>query len=134
MIETPPHVKYHPEYRLFTWHPREVLDPDMLSKIIAFIEYEEQETDVPFNRYIDLTLLKGIDLDFDYAVRASMHRRRACAASEPVRAAFVSTTPYPTHLAKVHEVLTDYTPLEVAVFSKVADAADWLGVPQEILS
>lgn len=133
MIEIPPDVKFHPGLRLFTWHPRGVLDTDTISKIIAFIEYEEQETKEPFNRFTDLSVLTAIDLDFEYFVRASMHRRKAYAGRESVKAAFLSTDPDSTHLAKVHAVLTEYTPLEVAVFSEVAEAAGWLGVPPEVL-
>jgi len=133
MIEIPPDVKFHPAYRLFTWHLHGVLDSDMLNKIIAFIEYKEQDTEEPFNRFTDLSHLTAIELDFEYVVRASMHRRRAYVGHEHVKAAFFATTSYSTYLAKVHALLTEYTPLEVAVFSEVADAADWLGVPTEVL-
>ena len=133
MIEIPPDVKFHPSYRLFTWHPHGVLDADRLSKVIAFIECVELETDEPFNRFADLSHLKAIDVEFEYVVRASMHRRKAFAGHKQVKAAFFTTTSYSTYLAKVHAILNDYTPLEVQVFSKLADAAGWLGVSQEIL-
>lgn len=133
MFVTPPDVKFHAVRRLFTWHPRGVLDQDLLSKIIAFIDYAEQETNEPFNRFVDLSHLTAIELDFEYVVRASMHRRRVRVGQEQVKSAFFATTSYSTYLAKVHAILTDYTPLEVAVFSELADAADWLGVPSEVL-
>ena len=35
--------------------------------------------------------------------------------------------------AKLHAMLTDYSPLDVALFTERAAAAKWLGVPLEAL-
>jgi len=37
------------------------------------------------------------------------------------------------HYAKLHAMLTDYSPLHVALFTDRAAAAKWLGVPLEAL-
>ena len=132
-MNPPNDVRFNPEHQLFIWQPQGVLDTDRLSKIIAFIEYEEQETAVPFNRFTDLSLLFGIDLDLDYVVKVSMHRRKAYAGHALAKSAFYTKASYSTYLAKVHSLLNDYTRLEVAVFSKLPDAAEWLGVPQKLL-
>lgn len=132
-MNPPPDVKFHAAYRLLTWHPQGVLDSDMLNAIIAFIEYKEQDMEEPFNRFTDLSHVTAIDLDFEFVVRASMHRRKAYAGNKPVKSAIYSTTSNSTHLSKVHSILNKYTPLEVAVFSDLASSAEWLGVQQEIL-
>lgn len=133
MIVAPPNVKMHPDLRLFTWHPHGVVNSDILSKVLAFLEFEEQESKEPFNRFCDLSRVTVIEVDLEYVVRASMHRRRLFAGQQPVRSAFLTTTPEATRLAKVHATLTANTPLHVAVFSELAEAADWLGIPQELL-
>jgi hypothetical protein len=50
-----------------------------------------------------------------------------------VESALLATTPEATHIAKLHAMLTDHSPLHVAVFSDIKAAADWLDVPQEVL-
>jgi hypothetical protein len=57
------------------------------------------------------------------------------AAPRPaVKSAFYVTNPVRTHYAKLHAVLTDYSPLHVALFTDRATATKWLGVPLEALS
>jgi hypothetical protein len=50
-----------------------------------------------------------------------------------VESAFFATTSEATHIAKLHAMLTDHSPLRFAVFSDIKAAADWLGVPQKVL-
>ena len=132
-MNTPPDVRFHPEFRLLTWHPRGVLDSDTISKLTAFIEDEEQGPEDPFNRFIDLSGLSAVDLEFEYVVHVSMHRRRAFKDHDPVKSAFFVTTPEIAHLARVHATLNEFTPLHVGVFFERSEAAKWLEVPEEIL-
>ena len=133
MTNTPPDVRFNPGLRLLTWHPRGVLDTDAVSKIVAFLEHAEESAQEPFNRFVDLSWLMGIDLDLDDVVRVSMHRRHAFKGNEPAKAAFLVYTTETTHYAKVHQILNQYTPLEVKVFTELSAAAAWLGVPTEAL-
>ena len=49
------------------------------------------------------------------------------------RSAFYVTSPATAHYAKLHAMLTDYSSLDVALFTEPAAAAKWLGVPLEAL-
>jgi hypothetical protein len=51
-----------------------------------------------------------------------------------VKSAFYVATPASTHYVKLHAMLTDYSPLHVALFTDRAAAARWLGVPLQALS
>jgi hypothetical protein len=42
-------------------------------------------------------------------------------------------SPASTHYIKLHAMLTDYSPLHVALFTDRAAAARWLGVPFQAL-
>jgi hypothetical protein len=132
-MDNSPYVKFHADQRLFTWHPQGVLDSDTVSKVVAFIEIEEQESIEPFNRFTDLSRLAAIELDFEYIVQVSMHRRKAYADNEPAKSAFLTSTPQASRLASLHATLMDQSPLRVAFFSEIDAAADWLNVPCELL-
>jgi hypothetical protein len=51
-----------------------------------------------------------------------------------VKSAFYVTSPDTTHYAKLHAMLTDHSPLHVALFTDRAAVAKWLGVSLEALS
>jgi hypothetical protein len=54
--------------------------------------------------------------------------------SQPaVKSAFYVTSAESVHYAKLHVMLTDHSPLHVALFTDRAAAAKWLGVTVEAL-
>ena len=88
----------------------------------------------PFNRFCDLHALEAVDLNFKFVFHVALHRRLVYARHPPIKSAFWVTSPATTHYAKLHAMLTDYSPLEVALFAENASAAKWLGVPVESLT
>jgi hypothetical protein len=114
------------------WKPRGILDQSVVNEIVAFVEVAEDKA--IFNRFIDLSALDAVDLNFNFVFHVALHRRLSYAPNSPVKSAFYVTSPATTHYAKLHAMLTDYSPLEVALFTDRAVAARWLGVPVETLT
>ena len=102
--------------------------------MVAFIETVEKRNGQPLNRFVDLTALDAVDLNFRFVFHVALGRRLSAAPKPAVKSAFYVTSPNTTHYAKLHAVLTDYSPLDVALFTDRASAANWLGVPLEALS
>jgi hypothetical protein len=50
-----------------------------------------------------------------------------------VKSAFYAPSWSAAHYAKLHKLLTDFSPLQVSVFIDREAAAKWLGVPIELL-
>lgn len=50
-----------------------------------------------------------------------------------MKSAFYVSSSDAEHYAKLHAVLTDHSPLQLSVFTELAAAAKWLGVPVELL-
>jgi len=119
---------------LILWKPRGVLDQSRVNAIIAFIEAVEKRNSKPLNRFNDLSALDAVDLNFDFVFRVALGRRLSAAPKPAVKSAFYVTSEVTTHYAKLHAVLTDYSPLDVALFTDRVAAAKWLGVPLEALS
>ena len=119
---------------LILWKPRGVLVQSTVSEIVAFIEAVEKRNSKPFNRFNDLSELDAVDLNFDFVFHVALGRRVSAAPKPAVKSAFYVTSEVTTHYAKLHAVLTDYSPLHVALFTDRAAAAKWLGVPLEALS
>lgn len=116
------------------WKPHGILDESTVNEIVAFIEAVEKRNNQPLNRFSDLSALEAVDLNFDFIFHVALGRRLSAAPKPAVKSAFYVTSPDATHYAKLHAMLTDYSPLDVALFTDRAAAAKWLGVPVEALS
>ena len=131
--ELPPDVVFHPSPRLFVWKPRGSLNETAVNKIIAFAAEQEAASNQPFLRFADLTALDQVELNFKFVFHVSLYRRLTYAGQPSTKAAFLVTSSESEHYAKLHAMLTDYSPLDVAVFEDRGAAAKWLGVPPELL-
>ena len=118
---------------LLVWKPQGILDEPLVNEIVSFIEAVEERAIKPLNRFSDLSALDAVDLNFKFVFHIALHRRLSYAAHPAVKSAFYVTSPATTHYAKLHAILTDYSLLDVALFTKRGAAAKWLGVPIESL-
>jgi|SRR6266850_3157646 len=132
-MKLPAHVLFRKEFSLILWRPRGILDQSLVNEIVAFIEGAEKNAGKPFNRFADLSALDAVDLNFRFVFYVALGRRLSAARNPPVKSAFYITSPATAHYAKLHAMLTDYSPLDVALFTERAAAARWLGLPLEAL-
>ena len=132
-LKLPSDVVFDHDLRLMIFRPRSVLNEKVVDEIVAFLEKIEASSDKPFNRYSDLSQLEGIDLNFDYVYRISLHRRLTFMHQPPVKSAFFVTTEEAAHIIDIHILMTDHSPLQVAMFRDVPAAAQWLNVSPEDL-
>jgi hypothetical protein len=115
------------------WKPHGILDEAIVNEMVAFIDAAEERANKPFSRFADLSALDAVDLNFNFVFHIGLHRRLAYVPHSPVRSAFYVTSQTTAHYAKLHAMLTDLSPLDVALFTDRAAAAKWLGVPIEAL-
>jgi hypothetical protein len=133
-LKLPAHVLFRKELSLILWKPHGVLDEDVVSEVIAFIETAERRASKPFDRFTDLSALDAVDLNFKFVFHVALGRRLSATPKPAVKSAFYVTSPSTAHYAKLHAMLTDYSPLDVSLFSDRAAAAGWLDVPEEALA
>jgi hypothetical protein len=131
-MDLPPDVEYVKDVNLFIWRPRGVLNEALVNNIVAFVQEQEETLGQPFNRFTDLSTLDMVDLNFAYVFHIALYRRLSYASGK-VKSAFYAPSSGAGHYAKLHKLLTDYSPLQVSVFTDREAAAKWLGVPIELL-
>ena len=117
-MKLPAHVLFRKDLSLMLWKPHGILDEGIVNEIVAFIDLAEERASKPFNRFADLSALDMVDLNFKFVFHIALHRRLASASHSPVKSAFYVTSPATAHYAKVHAMLTDYSPLDVALFTE----------------
>src|SRR5439155_26864958 len=86
--------------------------------------------EVTIQRYKDFNRLTHIRLKVGHVFDVAKLRR---SVSEPVKSALFSDTIVGLGIARMYEALMEEAIIQVRAFRKRAAAAEWLGVPLEIL-
>jgi hypothetical protein len=133
-MKLPPEIQFYEDVRLLVYRPRGLIDEAAVNKIISVIEEIEAASQEPFNRFSDASEAHEVELNFRYVIEVSLHRRVAHAGRAPVKSAILATDTTVVHYARLLVVLTQGTSIKVRLFADRKDAAQWLGVPIELLA
>ena len=133
MLDTFTHTRFHSDLALETCFPEGVLDHLMAALMVSYISFEEAIATQPFHRYLDLSRLTDIDLDFSEISSLAAERSAACVDLPPVRSAILAPTAETFSAATIFANLMEQTPVNVRVFKEVHAAADWLETPVSAL-
>ena len=98
------------------WRPQGILDEPIVNEVVAFVETAERKTIQPFNRFLDLSALDMVNLNFKFVFHVALGRRLSALSKPAVKSAFFVTSAATAHYAKLHAMLTDYSPLDVSPF------------------
>jgi hypothetical protein len=133
-MKLPPDVEFHEDVRLLIYRPHGLIDEIAVNKIIAVIEEIEATTPEPFNRFSDASEAREVELNFRYVIEVSLHRRVAHAGRVPVKSAILATDSSIIHYARLLMLMTEGSTIKVRVFQDRKEAAEWLGVPVDLLA
>ena len=133
-MKLPPEIEFHQNIRLLIYRPKGLINEAEINRVVGAIEDLEDATQEPFNRFSDTSEIHDIELNFRYVIQVSLHRRLAHKGRAPVKSAILATEPTLVHYARLLVVLTEGSSIKVRVFADRKDAAQWLGVPLELLT
>jgi hypothetical protein len=132
-IQLPLDVEFHEDIRLLIWRPRGLLNEAAVSNVILALERLEVALQEPFNRLSDTLAADEVELNFEYIIQVSLHRRLSYAGRPPIRSAILATDSTLIHYGQVHALLTQGSSINVRVFQDRKEAAKWLDVPIELI-
>jgi hypothetical protein len=133
-MKLPPEIEFHEDIRLLIYRPRGLVNEASVNKIVNVIENLEARLQEPFNRFSDTSETHEVELNFRYVIQVSLHRRLAHAGRAPVKSAIFATDSTLVHYARLLILLTEGSTIKVRAFGERKDAAQWLGVPLELLA
>jgi hypothetical protein len=133
-LPLPPDFEFHEEVCLLIHRPRGLLDRVAINKIISLIGELEYTLKKPFNRFLDTVAADAVDLNSDYIRRVSLYRRRFYGNRPAIKTAILATNSTMADHGHLHASLTEGSPINVRVFQDRKEAAEWLGVPLELLT
>jgi len=133
-IQLPPYVEFHEDIHLFVYRPIGLMSEESVNKIVSVIEDLEAKVQEPFNRFFDTLGHDEVELNFRNVIQISLHRRLSYAGRRPIKSAILATDSTIIHYGKLHAVLTQGSSINVHIFKDRDKAAQWLGVPVELLA
>jgi hypothetical protein len=126
-------IEFREDIRLLIYRPKGLINEAEINRVIGVIEGIEAASQQPFNRFSDTSETHEVELNFQYVIQASLHRRLAHAGRVPVKSAILATDSTIIHYARLLILLTQGTSIKVQVFQDRNEAAQWLGVPVGLL-
>jgi hypothetical protein len=133
-MNLPPDIWFHEDIPLLVYRPRGLVDEATVNKIITVVGVLETTSKEPFNRFSDTVAADAVDLNFEHIIRVSLCRRLFYGNRPPIKSAILATEPTLVHYARLLALLTEGSSIKVQVFQGRKEAAQWLGVPLEILT
>jgi len=133
-MRLPPEIEFHEDIRLLVDKPQGLLNEAAINKVLSALEELEPKLQAPFNRFSDTLATDEVELNFKYIVQFSLHRRLSYAGRPPVKSAILATDSTMIHYGRLHAVLTQGSSINVRIFQDREKAAQWLGVPIELLT
>jgi hypothetical protein len=133
-MKLPPEIEFHQDIRLLIYRPLGLVNEAAINKVLSALEDLEAKLQEPFNRFTDAVAADEIELNFEYVIKFSLHRRLSYAGRPTVKSAILATDSTMIHYGKLHAVLTQGSAINVRIFKDRQEAADWLGVPVELLA
>ena len=123
-----------PRESLLVARPVGILDIKSAEALVEFVEIKEELTESGFNRFSDLTRLKGIQLTTEDVLRLAARRRAFNPNNIRVKSAFLATDPLAFGIARMYEHVLNSPRIEVTTWWDLRSAANWLGVQADPLT
>jgi hypothetical protein len=133
-LPLPPDVEFHEEVCLLIHRPRGVLNKATINTIVSLIGELEFTLKKPFDRFLDTVAADEVDLNLEYIRRVSLYRRHFYGNRPAIKTAILATDSTVADYGRLHASLTQGSPINVRVFQNRKEAAQWLGVPVELLA
>ena len=126
-------LRYYPEHRLMAWQPQGTLDDVMLDQIADWL-VDIEKVSLPFKRFIDFSQLTTVAVRTSHVFKVGRRRAEQFTGVEPVRTALFSDDWVCHAIARLYESLMEDTLIEARAFRDLAPAAEWLGIPVDVLT
>ena len=129
----PDFLRYYPAYRLIAWQPQGTLDDSTLYQIPDWLVGIEKAS-LPLKRFVDLSQLTNVAVHTRHVFEFARKRAEQFTGVQPVRTALFSDDWICHGIGRLYESLMEKTLIEVRTYRDLARAAEWLGIPVDVLT
>jgi hypothetical protein len=114
------------------WRPEGVLDDELLDAIGEWL-FAAEKASPSFDRFIDFARITMVAVRTSHVFDFARKRTEHFGGPRPVKSVVFSEDWVGFGIARMYESLMEGASIEVRAFRDRAKAADWLGVPVEVL-
>jgi hypothetical protein len=126
-------LRYYPAHRLMAWQPQGALDDLMLDQIAEWLVHIEKAF-LPFKRFVDFSQLTTVTVRSRHVFEVARRRAEQFTGVEPVQTALFSEDWVAFGIACFYESLMENTLIKARAFRDLAEAAEWLAIPVDVLT
>ena len=120
---------------LVIWQPKSVLDSSKIINFINFLDENSRKRDPHFNRFIDLTKISGISVNYQNLLPIAQARRTYYDSNltRKVKMGFLVDNPLAFGMARMYQSLSDDKHMDVTISENPEELVDFLNVDRSEL-
>lgn len=122
--------------QLVIWRPIGILKTEKILEFIKFLNSYGEKHDPHFNRFIDLTHISGISVQYKDLYPIAEQRKKYFTAklTDKVKMVFLVDNPVTYGMARMYQTLTSNPQLNVIILKNIEEVSNFLGVPVSVIS
>jgi hypothetical protein len=132
-MDNPLKIHFNRTYQLAICRPVRLFGEEHAKQLLNFLFAFESSNPEPFNRLLDLTSVRDIQLSVPALYEYARARREATAHLATFRTVIIAPDPSAQEVAQVYATLMEGSKIQVAIFRDPSSAADWLCVPKGVI-
>ena len=119
---------YFKNENLVIWQPKSVLDSSKIKNFINFIDENSKTRDPHFNRFVDLTKISGISVNYENLRPVAQTRQTYYINNftREVKMGFYVNNPLAFGMARMYQSLSDDKYMEVKISESLDEVAEFL--------
>jgi hypothetical protein len=114
--------------KLAIWRPTGMLDTAKIKEFIGFIDDNSEQRDPHFSRFIDLSQISGISVNYEDVVPIVQQRKSYSSThiKRKVKMAFLVNNPISFGMARMYQMLYDDPHFEINIYENREQVAQFL--------
>jgi hypothetical protein len=116
--------------QLVIWRPSGILTTNKITEFITFLDVSSEQRDPHFSRFIDLTQIAGISVNYQdlHPIASQRKNYHNIHIKQRVKMAFLVNNPLAYGMARMYQILSDDPHFDVTIYENIEEAAAFLGV------
>ena len=122
--------------RLIIWRPLGILDTSKINEFIKFLEESSSKRDPHFNRFIDLSQISGISVEYQdlYPIARQRKSYFKNKIRRKVKMVFLVKNPHSYGMARMYQTLSDEPTLDMHITESREEVSSFLGVDLSLIT
>jgi len=119
---------YFKNENLVIWQPKNMLDSNKIKNFITFIDENSRSRDPHFSRFVDLTKISGLNVNYDILMPIALTRQKYYVSNftRKVKMGFYVNNPLTFGMARMYQSLSDDKHMETLISESLDEISEFL--------